>query len=290
MCFFFSLHSIHTTHRQKGVQGLPTEGGDGDAVLQGAPAHGGGGVRAAGHVHRVSQSHPSVRGGGTGVRADRRGGSTAAPAGQVGDDSCAPLWVAVGANGVHVCAYARARAGRACRHSRSIGSTQTRPARSRRTRTTRSTWTSAARWCATSRPACRTLTPRVRGAAAGVQSRCADVAAPVVSCDAGARCLDQDQERGRHDSDLPPLVPRGNLWLLRDEHGRCAAPHACGLAAAASAAPPAPLPPTRSRCMADCRAHTGTNGLACLTRISEGAPMKIYPLPRKPMPRTRSVL
>ena len=31
---------------------------------------------------------------------------------------------------------------------------------------------------------------------------------------------DQDQERGRQRADLPPLLPRGHLRLLRDEHRR----------------------------------------------------------------------
>ena len=31
---------------------------------------------------------------------------------------------------------------------------------------------------------------------------------------------DQDQERGRHHADLPPLLPRRHLRLLRDEHRR----------------------------------------------------------------------
>ena len=36
----------------------------------------------------------------------------------------------------------------------------------------------------------------------------------------GARRADQDQERDRHDADLPPLLPRGSVRLLRDEHRR----------------------------------------------------------------------
>ena len=35
----------------------------------------------------------------------------------------------------------------------------------------------------------------------------------------GPRCPDQDQERDRPDADLPPLVPRRDLRLVRDEHG-----------------------------------------------------------------------
>ena len=36
----------------------------------------------------------------------------------------------------------------------------------------------------------------------------------------GSRRADQDQERDRPDADLPPLLPRGHLRLLRDEHRR----------------------------------------------------------------------
>ena len=36
----------------------------------------------------------------------------------------------------------------------------------------------------------------------------------------GPRRADQDQERGRPDADLPPLVPRGDLRIVRDEHER----------------------------------------------------------------------
>ena len=36
----------------------------------------------------------------------------------------------------------------------------------------------------------------------------------------GPRRADQDQERDRPDADLPPLVPRGHLRVVRDEHGR----------------------------------------------------------------------
>ena len=36
----------------------------------------------------------------------------------------------------------------------------------------------------------------------------------------GSGRADQDQERGRSDADLPPLLPRGHLRLLRDEHRR----------------------------------------------------------------------
>ena len=36
----------------------------------------------------------------------------------------------------------------------------------------------------------------------------------------GPRRADQDQERDRPDADLPPLLPRGHLRLLRDEHRR----------------------------------------------------------------------
>ncbi len=36
----------------------------------------------------------------------------------------------------------------------------------------------------------------------------------------GPRRADQDQERGRQRADLPPLLPRGRLRLLRDEHPR----------------------------------------------------------------------
>ena len=36
----------------------------------------------------------------------------------------------------------------------------------------------------------------------------------------GPRRAHQDQERERPDADLPPLVPRGDLRLLLDEHGR----------------------------------------------------------------------
>ena len=36
----------------------------------------------------------------------------------------------------------------------------------------------------------------------------------------GSRRADQDQERDRSDADVPPLVPRGHLRLVRDEHRR----------------------------------------------------------------------
>ena len=36
----------------------------------------------------------------------------------------------------------------------------------------------------------------------------------------GPRRADQDQERDRPDADLPPLVPRGDLRVVLDEHGR----------------------------------------------------------------------
>ena len=36
----------------------------------------------------------------------------------------------------------------------------------------------------------------------------------------GSRRAHQDQERGRRDGDVPPLLPRGHLRLLRDEHRR----------------------------------------------------------------------
>ena len=36
----------------------------------------------------------------------------------------------------------------------------------------------------------------------------------------GPRRADQDQERDRQHADLPPLLPRGRLRLLRDEHRR----------------------------------------------------------------------
>ena len=36
----------------------------------------------------------------------------------------------------------------------------------------------------------------------------------------GPRRADQDQERDRHDADLPPLLPRRHLRLVRDEHRR----------------------------------------------------------------------
>ena len=36
----------------------------------------------------------------------------------------------------------------------------------------------------------------------------------------GPRRADQDQERDRPDADLPPLVPRGHLRVVLDEHGR----------------------------------------------------------------------
>ena len=36
----------------------------------------------------------------------------------------------------------------------------------------------------------------------------------------GSGRADQDQERDRPDADLPPLLPRGHLRLLRDEHRR----------------------------------------------------------------------
>jgi hypothetical protein len=36
----------------------------------------------------------------------------------------------------------------------------------------------------------------------------------------GSGCADQDQERNRPDADLPPLLPRGHLRLVRDEHRR----------------------------------------------------------------------
>jgi hypothetical protein len=36
----------------------------------------------------------------------------------------------------------------------------------------------------------------------------------------GSGRADQDQERDRPDADLPPLLPRGDLRLLRDEHRR----------------------------------------------------------------------
>ena len=40
----------------------------------------------------------------------------------------------------------------------------------------------------------------------------------------GPRRADQDQERDRPDPDLPPLVPRGDLRVLLDEHGRAQRP------------------------------------------------------------------
>ena len=59
----------------------------------------------------------------------------------------------------------------------------------------------------------------------------------------GPRRADQDQERDRPDADLPPLVPRGHLRLVLDEHGR-------------------------------------PNGLACTTAIEElKGDMRITPLP-----------
>ena len=36
----------------------------------------------------------------------------------------------------------------------------------------------------------------------------------------GPRRADQDQERDRPDADLPPLLPRGDLRVVLDEHGR----------------------------------------------------------------------
>ena len=36
----------------------------------------------------------------------------------------------------------------------------------------------------------------------------------------GSRRADQDQERDRPDADLPPLMPRGHLRVVLDEHGR----------------------------------------------------------------------
>ena len=36
----------------------------------------------------------------------------------------------------------------------------------------------------------------------------------------GPRRADQDQERDRPDADLPPLLPRRDLRVVRDEHGR----------------------------------------------------------------------
>ncbi len=36
----------------------------------------------------------------------------------------------------------------------------------------------------------------------------------------GPRCADQDKERDRSDAVVPPLLPRGHLRLLRDEHRR----------------------------------------------------------------------
>ena len=64
----------------------------------------------------------------------------------------------------------------------------------------------------------------------------------------GARRADQDQERDRPDADLPPLLPRGHLRLLRDEHRR--AEHA--------------------------RLHHGD-------RRDARATVKIYPLPHMPV-------
>ena len=36
----------------------------------------------------------------------------------------------------------------------------------------------------------------------------------------GVGCVEQDQERDRADAHLSPLVPRGHLRILRDEHRR----------------------------------------------------------------------
>jgi hypothetical protein len=125
-------------------------------------------------------------------------------------------------------------------------------------------------------PMVRATSPR---AGAGPRHECRDHrcmllnAALVTGCADPGR-LDQDQERGRHDAHLPPLLPRGHLWLMCDEHRRCAA----RLRMHGRSCAPARLRDTHPARWSTC---AGTNGLACLTRIAEGAPMKIYPLPRK---------